>query len=398
MRRIIALLSLLCVAFWASANDGSFTVSGNQLIPIIETDIRVQKEILSLDRIGNQIKVSVYYEFFNPVEPKDLLVGFEASGPYMFSLEEAMKAFPEHPNMRGFKVIMNGTPLSWQVAHIDSFGHYDDNYQWVKDPYYKNGRFRNMSDRQCKEALRNSEEAFDYPFQFVYYFTAHFESGLNIIEHSYIYDVSSSQGAAWEFSYVLTAACRWANKGIDDFTLHVNMGDRASFCIDPSFYSSYREWTFDGAGRVEQNYSNEAYFLGSYDLFHVRDGGITFRKTKFRPKGELYVFEPMTFPLWNNEWLISNKYIKDFIGVCYYDLEKPSDLREPITLDNRLILRNLPFAYRGYVFKKASLQRIFESTPWYVPDPSYKADMETLTKEEKEWVMFWAKDSELEKM
>lgn len=390
MKKIVVLLLLLCPAVVVVANDGSFTVSGNQLIPIVETDVRVQKEILSLDRVGNQIKVSVYYEFFNPAEPKDLLVGFEASGPYMFDVENAMKVFPEHPNMRGFTVVMNGSPLSWHVAHINSFGHFDDNYQWVEDPYYKNGSFREMTDRQCKDALKNSDPL-DYPFQFVYYFTAHFNTGLNIVQHTYFYDPYGSQGMGWQFSYVLTAACRWANRQIDDFTLHVNLGDRSSFCIEPSFYSSCSEWTFDGAGKVEPGFSAEAYFLGSHDLFHVREGGITFHKTEFRPKGELHAFKPIFFLYWGGS--LSNDYIKDFINECYYDLEKPSDLLDPITLENRQLLRNLPFAYRGYVFKTASLQRFFEATPWYVPDPSYVATMDSLNPNERAWVLFWADDS-----
>lgn len=392
MKNLFALLLSLCTAVWAVANDGSFTMSGNQLIPIVESDIGVQKEILSLNRVGNQIQVSVYYEFFNPAEPKDLLVGFEAAGPYMFNLDDAMRAFPEHPNMRGFKVFVNGAPLSWQVAHIGFSGHFDENNEWVEEPYYKNGNFRKMTDRQCKDALRESED-FDYPFYFVYYFTAHFNKGLNIIMHTYNYDLSSSSGAFWKFSYILTAACRWANRRIDDFTLHVNMGDRCSFCVDPSFYGSCREWSFDVAGRAEPNYSEEAFFMGSYDLFHVRDGGMTFHKTKFRPEGELYVFQPMPLAYEIIERFISDESIKDFISGCYYDLQKPTDIQEAICPENRQILRNLPFAYHGYVFKNASLQRFFEDTSWYVPNPKYKVDMNSLTKGEKEWVQFWAQDN-----
>ena len=399
MKKVLALLLTLCFALSAAANDGSFAVSGNQLIPINETDISVHKEILSLERIRNQIKVTVYYEFFNPADPKDLLVGFEASGPYMFSMEEALKAFPEHPNMRGFNVVMNGESITWQVAHVKNFGHFDDNGEWVNDPYYKDGKFRKMSDKQCREELKVSEEAFDYPFQFVYYFTAPFKTGLNIIEHTYSYDLSSGSGTMWYFPYVLSAACRWANRQIDDFTLHVNMGDRESFCIAPSFFSNYSEWTFDVAGRVDPDAAETWGFLPEDSrYFHVREGGITFHKKDFRPKGELYAFVPFDGYYSveeGEEFCFSSEEVKDFISQKYISLSKPSSHKYPINLEARSILRNLPFAYRGYVFKKAALQRVFEATPWYVPNPSYTADMESLSKGEKEWVMFWAKGGQI---
>ena len=73
-------LLLLSTALYA--NDGAFFGSGNHLVPIMETDISVQKEILYLKKIQNKyIEVSVYYEFFNPKEDKEITVGFEAESP-----------------------------------------------------------------------------------------------------------------------------------------------------------------------------------------------------------------------------------------------------------------------------------------------------------------------------
>jgi hypothetical protein len=51
----------------------------------------------------------------------------------------------------------------------------------------------------------------------------------------------------------------------------------------------------------------------------------------------------------------------------------------------------MPFAYRGYVFKDKGLQRYFESTQWYIPDPNYKSDMTTMSKNEKNWIQYWSK-------
>ncbi len=83
IKRILALsLVILILSISVSANDGSYYVSGNQLIPIIETDISVRKEILKITRkTKRQVEVSVYYEFFNPGNPKSVIVGFEAFSP-----------------------------------------------------------------------------------------------------------------------------------------------------------------------------------------------------------------------------------------------------------------------------------------------------------------------------
>ena len=72
---------------------------------------------------------------------------------------------------------------------------------------------------------------------------------------------------------------------------------------------------------------------------------------------------------------------------------KDNNIEEGFTLtkEEKRILKNVPFAYRGHVFKDQGLKKFFESTNWYVPDPEYKDDMGTMTQEEREWIEFWAK-------
>ena len=51
MRKTLASIFLLFLALsGAKGNDGVFYAQGNQLIPIKETDITVQKEILTINR------------------------------------------------------------------------------------------------------------------------------------------------------------------------------------------------------------------------------------------------------------------------------------------------------------------------------------------------------------
>ena len=47
------------------------------------------------------------------------------------------------------------------------------------------------------------------------------------------------------------------------------------------------------------------------------------------------------------------------------------------------LARNLPYANRGYVFKKASLRKLFSQFWWYMPDPSYQPSTADFTP--REW-------------
>ena len=59
--------------------------------------------------------------------------------------------------------------------------------------------------------------------------------------------------------------------------------------------------------------------------------------------------------------------------------------------EQKKIMRNLPFAYRGYIFKNKELDTFFKTTEWYIPNPSYDGNMEALNEEEKRWVEYWSK-------
>ena len=50
------------------------------------------------------------------------------------------------------------------------------------------------------------------------------------------------------------------------------------------------------------------------------------------------------------------------------------------------IRRNLPYAHRGYVFKDATLRKVFESQWWYMPDPSWKPTDNSFSKHEHDLI------------
>lgn len=376
MKKVSVFLLLLLSFFCAKANDGVFYASGNQLIPITETDISVKKEVLTVTRVGDHLEVTVYYEFFNPSKPKDLLVGFEAEPPYPYE-EDYMKMFPEQPHMRNFMVLVNGERLNYEVATAM----YPED-RGMKD-YYKNGKFTDLTKKQAEKAIVEEGNEMVYPFFFVYHFNAHFKEGLNIVVHTYNYDLSYSVGEEYSFPYVLTAANRWANHQIDDFTLTINMGERESFTIAPTFFKDVNAWTINGVGK--KNYAPES----KYPMFHMQNGSITFHKNNFHPEGELEISKTSAqFMLWGK----TNQEVLDVVKqqYCSWRVESfPDDVK--LTKEECRIMKNIPFAYRGHVFKDQGLKRFFESTEWYVPDPNYVDRIEELTEDEREWVEFWSK-------
>ena len=401
MRKVLILVFCCMTALFAWANDGVFFTEGTHLIPIAETDISVKKEVLTLNRVGEKIQVTVYYEFFNPADQKEVLVGFEAAAPDTYFNEQSVNNFPEHPYMSNFKVVLNGEPLSYEIAHVSQ---YDENWKYIPNPeYYVDGKIKSATPKELvlEEWLSHSEEAeaVGHPL-YVYHFNALFRPGLNIIQHTYDFDISYERnGFTSEFYYILTAANRWANHQIDDFTLYVNMSDHTSFHISPRFFKSAEEWEIKGTGK---------YTIGTIPyqvkadsiFFHMQHGNIRFHKENFHPEGELLITFDYPWGLWS---IVDQDYIESFNAESYIDSrkiqyepftmnyrsERRAIYNDLFTLEQRRILRNLPFAYRGYVFKTKELQDFYESSVWYIPNPEYNADVEGLSEDEQKWVEYW---------
>jgi len=391
MKRVSSFLLLILMIMGAKANDGAFYSVGNHLIPISDSDIRAQKEILTITRVtdttywGSRFEVNVYYEFFNPGKAKDIIVGFEApSCDAHVAYGSLSDNYAGHPYIYDFKVVMNGENLPYQLAHVPYRyeGNYQFDYSRYFEDYFKDGQMQDMTMEQYQAAMdsifpdEDEEEYFywyGYLFYYVYHFNAHFNEGLNIIQHTYAFDGSALVGMDYIFDYILTAANRWANNGIDDFTLIVDMGERETFWCG-----------IDGVGNDEWTYSDK----GKNGEFgrHVQSGTLVLHKENFHPEGELEIGKRSTSFEEPSLDLIKERYI--MIG----DENGPDFKTLEATKEEKQILKNLPFAYRGYVFKKKPLREFFESTDWYVPNPDYKPSHDTtLSDAEKDWVIYWSK-------
>jgi len=363
MRKFILCFLLVTVSSIKSfANDGSFYASGNQLIPVFETDVAVKKEILTLKKIRNQfIEVTVYYEFVNPKDAKEITVGFEA-----FSPAGDVDGRPKnglHPYMSDFTVQLNGEILKYNVAYV------------TDSTYARNGIIKS---KKLADVLNSIENENNVDFYYVYYFKAKFKKGLNIIKHTYNYSLSSSVINSYDFEYVLTAANRWANKQIDDFTLVLDMGEFESFNVDKNFFKDRTDWLINGIGKsrdvkgvANTDHENDAV------QFHIQKGNLIFHKINFHPKSELFVYAPSYY---------GDDEHSNYIPFSYY---RQKEIQEPKNELDKKIFKNLPFARRGYIFQNAELKTFFEKQEGYIPNPNYEPNVNMLTEIEKQWMNKW---------
>lgn len=346
------------------ANDGAYYGKGNTLIPINEKTIKVQKEILNIKKVAGEFHITVYYEFDNPGVAKKVLVGFEANCPYGDVSFDPIKSI-QHPFMKDFTVNMNGKVLPFKIAKVHD------------SHYFKNGKLIEMS----KEQLNETADADYYDFFYVYHFEANFQSGINKVTHTYKLKASSSVMDFYNLTYVLTGATRWANQQIDDFTLNIDLGELQCVDIEHNFFKSHLDWNLMGAG-TKMDIKN-AFHDSTITRFYIRNGILNFHKTNFKPGNELYLNADrlenadqfQTF--WSDTFDAKTDYL------YFANFELPLAAKDEWSLK---LMKNLPYARRGYVFNNKELQAWFEKMPWYLPDPNYMADLATISEEEKKWL------------
>lgn len=361
----LSLLLLLSFSLCYS-NDGAFRAAGNQLIPMYETDISVKKEILTINRISaGKASITVYYEFFNPKASKEIEVGFEAVSPYGDVNMTPVNG--HHPYISQFTVNMNEVAIPFKVAIVND------------SLYYNKGKFKSKT---LAQAMKESNENDVVDYFYVYHFKAVFKEGINIIKHTYTVDLSSSVIENYYLNYILTAAGRWANRQIDDFTLQINMGEFQDISISNTFFSKAAEWQIPQTAKstvIKMKENDET----DKTEFIIRKGTLVFQKQNFKPVGELCI-QSLNFFYYNSpgdDDLFNYK--RDRLP---FSIEEQDEIKKPANEPSKRILRNLPFARRGYVFKSPDLQSYFDKQPWYKKDETYEPVLAGLTQKEQAWL------------
>ncbi len=332
---------ILLVTFFqeTKANDGVFYATGNTLVPLKETTIRLKKEILNLERKGDWVQVDIYFEFFNPGPEKELTVGFvtpPADGDV--SEEEA-----KHPFVKDFMVMVDDRLLPYQIARMEETG------------FKVNSKVANG-------------------FDFVYHFKIKFAKGITIIRHSYLYKGGGSVEAKNDFDYRLTTGTTWANSGIDDFELNINMGDDSYFSVPNGFGTAPAAWQVAGIGRLAKNTATVPYMAeggGKIRMVYLKKGMLQLRATNFKPTEDLSI---VFWNLHNEVNLWCDKTVKnEFSGIMELVWGDSIEAAVSKLTDTELRLyRNLNYARMGYDFKDEALKKVFSKFNWYVPDPALK--------------------------
>lgn len=379
------LLWLLAVV--ASANDGSFCVNGNQLVPVNETEVAVTKEVLTIT-LGDDgyAQVDVQYEFTNRGAAKTIDVGFEAQAPYNTG-ENALGA-DGHPFIHDFTITMNGERLTYRTAVVK--GGTEEEPTNFKPLNMKEWRLPTGNDEEdYGSSLVNIKTKEYMNYSVAYLFKANFKAGKNTVHHTYRYQTSSGVYQHFNVPYWLKPAMRWANHQIDDFTLRIKVENTAKqFCLSNDDMWKGAQWRVtSGTGKV--HVIKGAWEAGTeYVEFSLRNGTVEWHGRNFRPDSDFAIVSPDMVLFYRDDFKLGRFYDRTATVLVPFDKMTGDDQSVGTTsgIANSRILRNLPYASRGYVFKDPKLAAYFKSLWWYMPDPSWQQSTADFTKEERELI------------
>ncbi len=375
MKKLFITTLLALVVGAAHANDGVFYVNGNHLEPMQENDIAVTKEVLTISLCDDgYAHVDVYYEMNNRGAEKTINVGFEASIPYMSG--EPFSPQGIHPFIKGFTVTHNGTRLTHRngvVRDSDDEQHTDfvslDTRKW----HLTEGDDFSFDEGNSK--MSNGRETIDR-VAYAYFFKATFKPGKNTIHHTYRYKMSFGVCRAFEVPYWLTPCTRWANHQVDDFTLRIKADKTAKhfFLYDKVFRRTPFKVT-SGKGKVRAATADGNH----YQEVTLRNGVVECHVQNFRPTEDMVIQSADQLATYMGDDIdlagffdraapampMGEVSYREFYGRAAKNEAEQEKL-------NKRILRNLPYANRGYVFKDKQLQRFFDARWWYMPDPTWQ--------------------------
>ena len=348
------------------ANDGTYFTSGNQLVPLQETDISIRSEVLTIAITDNNYaRIDVNYEFYNPgSSAKKVLMGFEAAPPY----NDDWRFYPSgiHPYIKNFTVEMNGNKLSYKNAPCIDDG----------TPLHKlnpKKKYKVSDSGMLTEAGKDE----DFSFAYVYYFEAEFQPGLNRIHHTYSYQMSIVVGIPYIIDYKLTPAGRWAGGKIGDFTLIVRADNTAKhFTIQDEPFPRGKFTVLEGTCKIR---STKIYDSPVHE-FSLRNGAVQLHLKDYSPKADfsLSSVSPYDYEGAGFGFTYDRAYGGLWLSLYDSELDRDAFLRR--------VAHNLPYANRGHVFKDDKLKAYFSSLWWYMPDPNYKDSTADFTKVDWEYV------------
>lgn len=379
----IKLITLVFVCHPATANDGVFSINGNQLVPLQETQIELKKEILTIKKVDEEfVEITVDFTFFNPGKPKTETVGFVYRNE-----KERMSDTPADVYFKDFATWVNDVAKSHKTQTLD------------------------------KKAYKLAHESPDYKLYNVHYFPVSFAKGETKILHKYKLIPSSMVGTTMDLTYILTTGARWANKQIDDFTLHIDLGENALYSINTDLDSEPMQWSSLSPSEYKKNPSLALQVGRNTEMYKDISMGtgttgtnrmsfsqaaqpITFKKKNFKPQSEMSLSIEDRGVFGHEDWATAFPNLDKDFAILYKDLGK-GGMNNSFTSYYRIkgvstkkalsklsekqlkFIRNLPYARRGYIFKDPDLNNAYGELHWYIPRKNVQVN---LSKEEQEYI------------
>ena len=357
MKTILLILLFLLPNFVFADGDEYYYTAGGNIFPADEYRIELKKEILTLRRIEKRaMQVDVYFEFYNPDPAKKLVIGFvspteDRERDWVETLAENPSQKVENdPYIKEFTAIVNGVSLPYKISVLSN-SLFEDKYDDTTG------------------------------YCFVHYFDAEFKQGINIVQHSYIFN---------GFDYHITTGKLWANHEIEDFELNIYPAPGMSF-IPYTFWEDNKkiDWKIIGNGSFDDTYRYPPEdSTMRFQCIHLQSGYVCYRAKHFKPDYEIKIAESIWIDSWcdscEEEDLFNNIFwIYEDISLSYDSYIAIDDMKYR-SKDELKLLKELIYAGKGYVFEDEEITKLFRHFNWYVPRYFLKKDDIYFTSTERE--------------
>lgn len=362
---LFTIISLLA-SIVTYGNDYAVLARGSSLEPADSKDINIEvkEEILTI-RLTDETEacvsdgytsyhtkayVDVDYTFYNHGEATDMLVAFVAYFPSTNRFLDNI--FDGSPYIHDFTVEVNGQsqPVTTSVPGLPK------NYQ------------QELLKVEYGHLIYDGKDVWEY----LYTFPAKFVKGENKVHHTYSYDLCSSVFACWNLEYALSPASHWKGGKIDKFTLRVECPNTAKhFYVNCEDLQNVSPIFTKGVGKQRKSPK----YSGDREI-SMRDAVAQWTMYNYSPQSRLDIYSGITA-----------EYDPSLFPYGFsYDRSLVFEPRYANLSGQPRILRNMPYAHRGYVFKTKEMKKIFEKLWWYIPDSTYVPDMSDFTERELEFI------------
>jgi hypothetical protein len=336
------------------ANDGTYLTRGGVIYPTKESNISIEREILSFSVHDNICRVDILFEFNNPdnVERK-LLVGFQAP----IAPEDVSQGVTYTNRITDFRIVSDGQilPYSLKAAACEDCQLTD----------YKDFSFLES----------------DYSGVLVYLFEVTFKPGINKVNHSYSFPASSNIEVDQMYDYILTTGAKWAGGSIKHLTVNFDLGSNRYFYVNDIFGKN-AEWSIIGTGKVT-NETFDNYDEGKARMTRIISGSLQIDVRNFVPKKNIHfgIISVNSFSTYRFE-----AEPEPLSHILKYLTLDPPYLGITLSKEDLRTLRNTIYAQHGYAFKDKDLREYFSSFQWYFPDPNLTMEQIELSERERTFI------------